>query len=1156
MRRRLPDLLIIALLLVLPLLMFWGQTVGGKTLIPADNLYQFQPFATYLDQVGAPTIPQNDLVSDLVLQNYQFKTFIRASFAQGEIPLWNPHQFSGIAFFAAGQQSMLYPFSIIYYVLPLAEAYGWFMVSQLWLAGIFMYLLLRGLGIGRSGGAVAGVTYQLSAFFVISAVFPMIVAAAVWLPLILLMVEFIITRRRALRGVPASVPWIALGAVALGCMVLAGHVEITYYTLIVSAYYAGARLIWIYLTRRRAQQNLTSQPPLHDERGITNTPLVEQSESEGAHLRVRPEMGRHIGLPLRHVLTRGAMVAAMLVLGMGLGAVQFIPTFEAANGNFRSDAASLDQVLGWALPKRDVIQFLMPNFYGSPAQHSYFDVFSGQTVDLTTTAITNAEGNPLTTINWGVDRNYVESALYVGILPLALALYGLIKRRTAQQVIMALLGVVSLTFMFGLPTYAILYYGFPGINQLHSPFRWVFPLTLVVALLAGFGMDSLERETDKWARRFGIGLIGVGGLTLIGLVGARLFYPQIAPLVEKVFTSLALATQAYSDARMFFSAEFVNVAIFGVVTILTGVVFYLTPRRQNLTPQPPLHSMERGRQETARHIALLQTRRWVWTGCAVAVIAADLLIASGGFNPTVDPALLDFTPPAITWLQNQPGEWRYTTYEDPVTSPHLLNANSTMRYGLDDVRGYESIIPKRYVDFMEQIAPQVQLAYNRIAPIYTTYGDLGFDPQRTLELPLLDALNVRYVISGTATSIDLPDYRLAYEDEAVRIWENTDALPRAYTVASAGFDPEALAIPADYSPVTITGDTGRELTFDVQIDQPGLLVVSQSYADGWRAYTRAPGAGEDAETQAEVIPVQGDLQGVILPAAGAYTVRLVYSPQSFQVGMFASVISGALIVLMLGIWLWRMLVGAAENASTTMRVARNSLAPIILNLFNRGIDFAFALVMLRVLGPTDSGWYFYAGIIFVWFDIFTNFGLNLYLTREVARDRSRAAHIFFNTSAMRIGLAILGVPLLLGFLGVRQATVTPPINDAALIAILILYVGLLPNSLSTGMTALYYAFERAEVPAAVATVATINKAVFGLLALLGGYGIIGLAAVSIVTNVLTLALLGWNGRGMLKGNANLTPRHPPHSMERESQATDSVGDAVGAGFKPVRTRIL
>ena len=375
------------------------------------------------------------------------------------------------------------------------------------------------------------------------------------------------------------------------------------------------------------------------------------------------------------------------------------------------------------------------------------------------------------------------------------------------------------------------------------------------------------------------------------------------------------------------------------------------------------------------------------------------------------------------------------------------------------------------------------------------------------------------MISGTATSIDLPDYTLAYEDEAVRIWENTDALPRAYVQHRS-----SAAIP-----VRLVSDTGREKLYNLTIPDEGdaRLIVSEAYASGWRAYARPLGAPEDQETQLTLAPYQGELQVVALPGMGDWTVRLVYSPQSFQVGGFASFISGVLIVLMLGIWLWRMFVGAGEDSSTTMRVARNSLAPIILNLFNRGIDFAFALVMLRVLGPTDSGWYFYAGIIFVWFDIFTNFGLNLYLTREVSRDRSRAAHIFFNTSAMRIGLAILGVPLLLGFLGVRQATVTPPINEAALIAILILYVGLLPNSLSTGLTALYYAFERAEVPAAVATVATINKAVFGVLALLGGYGIIGLAAVSILSNVITLSLLAWNGRSMLR-------RSPPLPMERGS----------------------
>ncbi len=173
----------------------------------------------------------------------------RRASRQAEIPLWNPHQFAGIPFLAAGQQSALYPFSLLYYVLPLPAAYGWFTVVQLWLAGVFMYLFMRGLNIGRFGGTVAGVTYQLSAFFVISAVFPMIIAAAVWLPLILLMTEFIIQQRPALRGRPSSLPWAVIGAVALGCNMLAGHVEITYYTLLITAYYAAARLIWAWWKR-------------------------------------------------------------------------------------------------------------------------------------------------------------------------------------------------------------------------------------------------------------------------------------------------------------------------------------------------------------------------------------------------------------------------------------------------------------------------------------------------------------------------------------------------------------------------------------------------------------------------------------------------------------------------------------------------------------------------------------------------------------------------------------------------------------------------------------------------------------------------------------------------------------------------------------------
>ncbi len=1078
LRRHWQTFAILTLFLALPLIAFFSQTIGGKTLLPAENLYQYEPYASYRDETGAeqppPEIPHNHLLSDLVLENYQWKSFILENLREGEIPLWNPHQFSGIPFLAAGQQSALYPFSLLYYVLPLPSAYGWFTVLQLWLAGALMFAFIRGLGVGKTGAAAGGVTYQLSAFFVISAVFPMIIGAAVWLPLILLMIEFVIRRKPLLRGYASAAPWVVIGAVAVGFCVLAGHVEILYYTLIIAGYYAACRLLW----------------------------EIWQGKTH---------------IPIRTTAISAGWLLAMVALGIGLGAVQFIPLFELASINFRSGSASLEQIYSWAHPLRDIIQFALPNFYGSPAQHSYLDIFSGQNVSLLQNAITNTE--------WGM-KNYVEAALYVGILPLALSLYALVAKRDAHpspsphnggqmlaappyRPIFAALALLSLTFMFGLPTYALLYL-LPGINQLHSPFRWIFALTLCAAALAAFGLDALAKlryldapRNRRWARIFGWALEFSGALLLAGLLISRLLFAQIAPIIQQLLDNMVTASGApassiFSDPAMFYSVQFPNVLLLGVILVLSGLVFLWAARNQAPSPS---------------------RRNYVWQAFAVLLIAADLLIASWGFNPASDPAWLNYTPPAIAWLQAQPGEWRYITLDDPNQRP-LFQANMTLQYGLDDARGYESIIPKQYIDFMQQLAPQVQLDYNRAAPLYTVYDpSLNFDPRSALESPLLDQLNIRYVITHLSTDLsDLPDFQQVYRDNAVAIWENTDANPRA------------LLITGDLEPVAVerAGGTSRESFYNVRTQQPAELVISETFLPGWRAYSLPLDQVNNPTAEETELPlrlVNANFIGVEISEAGNFQIRIVYSPQSFQVGLFTSFISFIVLLLIGGIYAWRMLIArtAQGDASGLSIIARNSVAPILLNLFNRGIDFAFAFVMLRILGPEQAGAYFYAGVIFVWFDIFTNFGLNLFLTREVARDHSKARAYFFNTSAMRIGLAGIGVPMLALFLGIRQNTITPPLDPTTLLAIGLLYVGLLPNSLSNGLSSLYYAFERAEMPALVATVATLSKTIGGLIALLLGWGIVGLAAVSIFTNFITLAFLWWNARPMFAGTAPARP---------------------------------
>ncbi len=172
------DLLLLVGLLLLLTVFFWPVALGDKTLLPVDNLFAWQPWESFAPELGVG-VPHNGLLSDLILENYVWKRFIVQSIGNRSIPLWNPNILAGVPFLAAGQHSAMYPLSLVFYVLPLARAYGVFTLLQLWLAGAFMYIYLRTIRVGRFGSLVAGITYALSGFFITRVVFTMIVAAIV-----------------------------------------------------------------------------------------------------------------------------------------------------------------------------------------------------------------------------------------------------------------------------------------------------------------------------------------------------------------------------------------------------------------------------------------------------------------------------------------------------------------------------------------------------------------------------------------------------------------------------------------------------------------------------------------------------------------------------------------------------------------------------------------------------------------------------------------------------------------------------------------------------------------------------------------------------------------------------------------------------------------
>ena len=102
-----------------------------------------------------------------------------------------------------------------------------------------------------------------------------------------------------------------------------------------------------------------------------------------------------------------------------------------------------------------------------------------------------------------------------------------------------------------------------------------------------------------------------------------------------------------------------------------------------------------------------------------------------------------------------------------------------MYFDWQDIRGYESIIPRQYADFMQRLRLGTnELRYARIGPLYG--GGDDFSP---LDNPLIDLLNVKYILS--TQRLPNPRLREIYRDGALAVYENTAMCSRVFVAASA-----------------------------------------------------------------------------------------------------------------------------------------------------------------------------------------------------------------------------------------------------------------------------------------------------------------------------------------------------------------------------------
>jgi hypothetical protein len=124
-----------------------------------------------------------------------------------------------------------------------------------------------------------------------------------------------------------------------------------------------------------------------------------------------------------------------------------------------------------------------------------------------------------------------------------------------------------------------------------------------------------------------------------------------------------------------------------------------------------------------------------------------------------------------------------------------------------------------------------------------------------------------------------------------------EALP---LLTSGVVDPYQTALVEGVPPVTAAPDDSaaesvRVIAYEpdrvsiaTQAAAPGLLVVSEIYESGWRAYV-------DGD-EVEVIPTHHALRGIPIPA-GEHTVEMHYDPLSLRLGLWISGIAAATMVV-------------------------------------------------------------------------------------------------------------------------------------------------------------------------------------------------------------------------------------------------------------------
>ncbi len=232
------------------------------------------------------------------------------------------------------------------------------------------------------------------------------------------------------------------------------------------------------------------------------------------------------------------------------------------------------------------------------------------------------------------------------------------------------------------------------------------------------------------------------------------------------------------------------------------------------------------------------------------------------------PMTLEAFEDTVRGLPEPPGFWRLEVYPTTDNLPTLK--------GYRTVTGYVGLTPEPALDYTRETPLRLaSTAYRLVKSVET--GPDGAPVGRIAIEP-----------------VPAPMPRARLVSRAV-VTDDPAALVDAIDISTTALVPRELGLATDSRPgtATVTSDLSGAITVDVDAPARQLLVVCESYHEGWKAVADG--------RPLEVVRAYGDFMGVAVPP-GRAEVRLTFDPESLRVGKAVS---------LAGIVAWLVLFGSA-----------------------------------------------------------------------------------------------------------------------------------------------------------------------------------------------------------------------------------------------------